>query len=208
MAYLKDAVEAVAALQSPIEREIYGAKAAGAAGISPDSMRQEVERFRKNRLRQAQKKQTRRDLTPAVQMQPKARELRYDNLRSGPAEAGAVQLLLLDPGLFPTAEGRLRPESFSSPVLGKIYAALLRRRREGAGTQLAALAGELTGEEMSYLTGVMDRPADLSRGQQAMEDYIQIIETEALKRSGGPDNDPLLAAREKFREKKRWRMTT
>ena len=61
---------------------------------------------------------------------------------------------------------------------------------------------------MSYLTGVMDRPADLSRGQQAMEDYIEIIETEALKRSGGSEADPLLAAREKFREKKQWRMTT
>ncbi len=208
MAYLKEAVEAVASLQSSIEREIYGAKAAAAAGISPEAMRQEVKHVLKTRFRQAQQKQTRRDLTPAVQMQPKARELRYDNLRSGPAEAGVIQLLLLDPGLFPAAEGRLRPEQFSSPVLGKIYVSLLRRRQEGAGVQLAALAGELTSEEMSYLTGVMDRPADLSRGQQAMEDYIEIIETEALKRSGGSEADPLLAAREKFREKKQWRMTT
>ena len=34
MAFLKEAVETVAALQSPIEREIYGNKAAAAAGIS------------------------------------------------------------------------------------------------------------------------------------------------------------------------------
>lgn len=207
MAYLQEAVEAVAALQSPVEREIYGAKAADAAGVSPDAMRLEVERFRKNQIRLAERKQVRRDLSPAVQMQPKARELRYDNLRSGPAEAGVVQHLLLDPGLFSAVE-RLRPEQFSSPVLAKVYASLLRRRREGASTQLAALAGELTEEEMNYLTGVMDRPADLSRGRQAMEDYIEIIETEALKRTGGAETDSLLAAREKFREKKRWRMTT
>ena len=38
--------------------------------------------------------------------------------------------------------------------------------------------------------------------RQALQDYIEIIETEALKRMGGDAMDPLLAAREKFREKK------
>ena len=66
MAFLKEAVETVAALQSPIEREIYGNKAAAAAGISAGAFAQEVERFRKNRAWQARKKQARRELTPAA----------------------------------------------------------------------------------------------------------------------------------------------
>lgn len=201
VAYLREAVEAVAALQSPIEREIYGAKAAARAGIAPEAMSQEVKRFRKNRAWQARKKQARRDLTPAVQLQPKARQLRYENMRSGRAEEGVLRLLLLEPALFSEVE-RLAPEQFSSPVLGRIYALLLCRRREGRSTQLAALAGELSGEEMDHLTGILDQPAALSHGRQALQDYIEIIETEALKRMGGDAMDPLLAAREKFREKK------
>ena len=54
---------------------------------------------------------------------------------------------------------------------------------------------------MSCLVEIMDQPQVLSNSEQALKDYIEIIETEALKR-GGSEQDPLLAAREKFREKK------
>ena len=201
MAFLREAVETVAALQSPIEREIYGNKAAAAAGISSSAFAQEVERFRKNRAWQARKKQARRELTPAAQLQPRERELRYENLRSARAEEGVVRLLLLEPDLFPQVEG-LGPEQFSAPVLAKIYALLCQRHREGRSTQLAALAGALSPEEMSHLVSVMDQPEALAHSAQALRDYIEIIETEALKRGGAGASDPLLAAREKFRERK------
>ncbi|MGN8897032.1 DNA primase [Flavonifractor sp. HCP28S3_F3] len=200
LAYLKEAVATVAALQSPIEREIYGNKAAAAAGISGQAFAQEVERYRKNRTWQAKKRQERRDLTPAVRVQPRERELRYENVRSARAEEGVLRLLLLEPTLFPSVEG-LEPDRFSAPVLAKIYGLLRQRHREGRSLQLAALTGELTSEEMSCLVEIMDQPQVLSNSEQALKDYIETIETEALKR-GGSEQDPLLAAREKFREKK------
>ena len=159
-----------------------------------------MERFRKNRTWQAKKRQERRDLTPAVRVQPRERELRYDNVRSARAEEGVLRLLLLEPALFPSVEG-LEPEQFSAPALAKIYGLLRQRHREGRSVQLASLAGELTPEEMSRLVEIMEQPERLSNSGQALRDYIEIIETEALKR-GGSAEDPLLAAREKFREKK------
>lgn len=200
LAYLKEAVATVAALQSPIEREIYGNKAAAAAGITGQAFGQEVERYRKNKTWQARKRQERRDLTPAVRVQPRERELRYDNVRSARAEEGVLRLLLLEPTLFPAVE-KLEPEQFSAPALAKIYGLLRQRHREGRSLQLAALTGELTADEMSCLVDIMDQPQVLSNSEQALRDYIEIIETEALKR-GGSEQDPLLAAREKFREKK------
>lgn len=201
LAFLREAVETVASLRSPIEREIYGNKAAAAAGVSVEAMAQEVKRELARRMKQAKKKQERRDLTPAVQLQPKERELRYANLRSARAEEGVLRLLLLESALFQETAG-LKPEQFSAPALAKIYGLLLRRHREGRSTQLAALAGELSPEEMNHLVSVMDQPESLAHSQQALRDYIEIIETEALKRSGTDQVDPLLAAREKFREKK------
>ena len=201
LAFLREAVETVASLRSPIEREIYGNKAAAAAGVSAEAMAQEVKRELARRMKQAKKKQERRDLTPAVQLQPKERELRYANLRSARAEEGVLRLLLLEGALFQET-ARLKPEQFSAPALAKIYGLLLRRHREGRSTQLAALAGELSPEEMNHLVSVMDQPESLAHSQQALRDYIEIIETEALKRSGTDQVDPLLAAREKFREKK------
>ena len=63
------------------------------------------------------------------------------------------------------------------------------------------LSGTLTPEEMSHITGILEQPESPSNRSQALRDYIEIIETEAAKR-GGSDLDPLLAARDKFREKK------
>lgn len=200
LAYLKEAVATIAALQSPIEREIYGNKAAAAAGISGTAMAQEVARYRKDRAWKARKVQAKKDLTPSVQLQPKSRQLRYENIRSARAEEGVIRLLLLDPALLPETEG-LDPAQFSSPLLAKLYVLLRQRHSQGLSLQLGALSGSLEPEEMSHITGILEQPETRSNRSQALRDYLEIIQTEAAKR-GGAGLDPLLAARDKFREKK------
>ena len=61
---------------------------------------------------------------------------------------------------------------------------------------------DLTPEEMSHLVDVTEQPESLSHSQEALRDYIEIIENEYAKRSGTGTMDPLLAAQEKYREKK------
>ena len=199
--FLREAAAMLSTLSSPVEREVYGAKAAAAAGITAEAMAQEVKREYYRRVKQAKKQQERKDLTPAAQLQPREYGIRYANMRSGRAEEGVLRLMLLEPGLF-RETGSLTAEQFSVPVLGKVYGLLQKRFREGRSTQLAALAGELTPEEMSHLAAILDRPEDLANSQRALRDYISIIQTEALKRTGENQMDPLLAAREKYREKK------
>lgn len=198
--FLRRAVETVANLQSPIERELFGNKAAAAAGISGTAFAQEVERFRKNRDKQARRKQERRDMTPAVQLQPRERGLRYENFRSARAEEGVLRLMVMEPGLA-QALGGLRAEQFSSPLLGRVYALLKARCESGRSTQIAGLAGELSPEEMSHIANIVDQPEDRAHSQKALKDYIEIIETEYVKRTA-TEADPLLAARERYREKK------
>ncbi|WP_297289288.1 DNA primase [uncultured Flavonifractor sp.] len=200
LAYLKEAVATVAALQSPIEREIYGNKAAAAAGISAAAMAQEVARYRKDKTWQARRAQAKKDLSPATQLQPKVRQLRYDNIRSARAEEGVIRLLFLEPALLEQTGGLL-PEQFSSPLLGRIYALLRQRHSQGLSLQPGTLAGDLTAEEMGHLTGILEQPESRSNSSQALHDYLEIIETESAKR-GGTGLDPLMAARDKFREKK------
>ena len=55
---------------------------------------------------------------------------------------------------------------------------------------------------MSHLASILEQPESLPNSRQALRDYIAIIQTEALKRGGDGELDPLLAARNKFREKK------
>ena len=199
--FLREATGVIASLHSAVEREIYGRHAAETAGVSPEAVAQEVKKAFQRRLRKEQKQQERRDLTPAIQLQPKSRGLRYENIRSARAEEGVLRLLLLDPSLHRELT-QLRPEEFSSPLLGKAYALLLRRAEDGLSTQLSLLAGELTGEEMDHLTQVASSPESMANSRQSLADYIAVIRAEAIKRSGASGNDLLLAAQRSNLEKK------
>ena len=201
IAYCEEISELIAGLNSAVEREIYTARAAEAVKITAEAMRLEVERAAKGRAAREKKAQLRRDLNPAAQVQPQERALRYENLRSARAEEGILRLLLLDDSLFPR-EAPLEDGQFSSPLLGRVFSLLWQARREGRAVSLSSLTGTLSPEEMSHLTAVCQQPESLSNGRQALRDYITIVRQEADKRTGG-DTDPLLAATEKYKDKKK-----
>ena len=194
--YLREAAALVAALPSPVEREVYGTRAAETVKISPTAMAQEVERIRRQRSRREKKQEQRTALNPAANSQPKDRTLRYQNVRSARAEEGVLRLMALDSSLFTQAEGKLEPEDFSSEFLGKIYGMFRQRWQEGREIRVAAMAGSLSQEEMSQLTAVMQEPVDPSNVNQALADYIETIHTEKIKRDI-QDDSSLLAFRDK-----------
>ncbi len=197
--YTAEVSQVLSELDNAVEREVYANRAAEAAGLSPDAMRQEVERAARKRRYSDRKKRERQELNPAMTMQPAARGSRYTNLRSAMAEEGVIRLLHLDPTLFGDAPP-LRLEEFSSPLLGKIYGAMWPRRYDRTG--LSALTGELTGEEMSHLTTLLQKPESTANAPQALADYIRVIREEQAKRDGS-GIDPLLLAMETFKDKKR-----
>ena len=207
VAFLQEAAELVSTLHSAVEREIYGNHAAQTAGVAPETMAMEVNRALKARLRKEKKRQERRDLTPASQLQPRVRGLRYENIRSARAEEGLIRLLLLDPGLV-LQMGEIRGEEFSSPLLGRVFDLLAQRSREGLSTQLAVLAGEFTGEEMDHLAQVAAQPESTANSGQSIRDYISVIHSEALRREKGMGDDLLLAAQKRYQRKKGYREET
>ena len=84
------------------------------------------------------------------------RQIQYKNPRSAAAEEGVIRLLNLDPSLFRGVE--LAEADFSSPELWRIYSELRRRADEGAGLSPAAMSGELSPEEFSLFTSVIQKP--------------------------------------------------
>ena len=200
IAYCGEISDLLAALPSAVEREIYTARAAETAKITPEAMKLEVQRAFKRRQARDKKAELRRDLNPAAQLQPRERSLRYDNIRSARAEEGILRLLLLDESLFPP-EQPLTPEQFSSPLLGKAFDLLWQARQAGRTPSVTSLLGQLSPEEMSHITAICQQPESTKNGRQALADYIRVVQTEADKRAGGV-TDPLLAATEKYKDKK------
>ncbi|MBU5626904.1 DNA primase [Oscillibacter sp. MSJ-2] len=201
VAYSEEISALLSTLSNAVEREVYAVRAAETARISPEAMRSEVQRALKRRLSQEKKAQLKKELNPAAELQPRQRSLRYENVRSALAEEGILRLLALDDSLKPE-EFSLPEERFSSPLLRRIYAALKDARAQGRPLSIAAMASDLTPEEMSHLTGVMQKPEVLANSAQALQDYIRVVNDEYTKRTRQAGLDPLLAAQEKYKEKK------
>ena len=196
--FVQEAAELVSTLSGAVQREIYGGRVAEAAGITPEAMKMEVEKAYKRRAAREKKKQERIDLAPAQAMQPKSRTIRYDNVKSAAAEERVLALILREPALLEQTKG-LEPEEFSSPLLGRAYEQLKSRFAQGMDVSLAVLS-DFSGEEMSHLTGVLQRQTG-PVSEQALADCVRIIHGEHQVATVSTADD-LLALREKLKERK------
>ena len=194
----------IASLSNAVEREVYAGRAAETAGISRQAMLTEVERARRKKQRQENRTLQRENLNAAALRQPRDRTIRYTDMRSAMAEEGVVRLLLLDGQLAEKCR-ELDPEAFSSDFLGRMYRLLRESWDEGRTMPAAALSAHCTPEELSHLSGVLQKPESLAQADRALADYIELIRRSAEKRRGESPADPLAAAVEKYKADKKGR---
>ncbi len=170
--FISEAAELVSSLGNAVQREIYGNRVAEVGKISSDAMKIEVNKAFKRRQYREKRKQERIDLAPAVAAQPKSRTIRYDNVRSAMAEEIVLAQCLSDAAMIAETEG-LKPEEFSSPLLGRVFEQLQQQSGQGMVPSVAGLT-DFTGEEMAHIAGILQRnPGPVS--EQAMRDSIQVI---------------------------------
>lgn len=195
VAYAQEISQVLCTLENAVEREVYTNRAAEVSGFSKEAMRTEVERATRQRSSRDRKQRERRELNPAVSLQPTERSIRYINLRSAMAEEGVIRLLLHDDTIFPQ-DAPLQEEDFSSPLLGKIFGLLWQHR--SSAYPMAALSASLSGEEMSHLTALIQKPESTANAEKSLQDYLRIIQEEKMKRADS-GVDPLVLAMEKKR---------
>ena len=196
--FIQESAELISTLGSPVQREVYGHRAADAAAISYDAMKLEITKAFKRRMARERKRQEKLDLAPAQNLQPKSRSIRYDNMKSAMAEETVLAMVLKEPALLAQTRD-LKPEEFSSPLLGRVYSQLLQRYTQGLEISLAVLE-ELSHEEMSHVAGIAQRlQGPVNEG--ALMDCVRTIREE-YQAAGVASADDLLALRDKFKESK------
>jgi DNA primase len=117
--YLREAVELLARLPDEVRRQVYAMDLAKELGLPPDVIVNDVERRRKRLVsttyRQVQKEQAR----PEKQMQPAARELKYDDPASAAAEEAGSTVSGAD--FFAQPVSRLRHMLMASSRASNLY---------------------------------------------------------------------------------------
>lgn len=205
VAFLQDAARELARIENGIEREVYIGRAAKMAHISVDAMQVEVQR-QLAILRKKQKSAERREIrAPVAAAQPKDRTLQYPDVRAARAEEGILQIVFTDDSLLDYLSGKLSPEEFTAPVLRKIYGRACALHEAGNLVSIASFEGYLEDGELAHLSSVLSEPVAALRREQALDDYIDTIKTQRVRRAAEADTggeDPLEAFARRKREKK------
>jgi DNA primase len=196
--FVQEAAELICTLGSPVQREVYGGRAAEAAGISLDAMKLEINKAFKRRIAREKKKQEAIDLAPAKNLQPKSRNFRYDNVKSAMAEESVIAMVLKVPALLDQTD-KLQKQQFSSPLLGRVYEQLQQRHRQGLEVSVGVLA-DLTAEEMSHVASIVHRQQG-PVNENALNDCVRTILAEHQV-SSVTSKDDLLAFQKKLKESK------
>ena len=196
--FLKEAIDLLARLPGMAERQVYTMRVAEMLSIKPEALSPDVERRRKALIRKTGNIPVTGRSSPEQLMQPADKALRYDDPASAAAEEGVIRLLYADSGIASQTELPDK-EEFTSPALAHIYEVLRRRIDENRSVAPGALSAELSGEEMSLLVSISQKPEVLSNGTQAMRDYIKRIRDRKQQSSAPAD---LRELAQKLRESK------
>ena len=196
--YIHESADLICTLGSAVQREVYSGRVAEVGKISLEAMKIEVDKAYKRRVYRDKKKQEQIDLAPAKALQPKARSIRYDNMRSAMAEEEILATVLREPAMLDQT-GELTAEKFSSPLLGKVYGQLRLRHAEGREVSTAVLE-DLSADEMSHIALIVQRQQN-PINEQAFADCVRIVIRE-YQASQVKDEKDLQAFANRMRERK------
>ena len=196
--FVQEAAELICTLGSAVQREVYGNRAAEAAGISGEAMKLEINKAFKRRVAREKKRQEKIDLAPVQTMMPKSRAIRYDNVKSAMAEEAVLALALREPALLDQTQ-KLTGGDFSVELLGRVFDQLLQRHNRGLEVSLGVLE-DLEPEEVSHIAGICQKRQG-PVNEDAFRDCINTIRS-ARQVTGISTDADLLAFRNKLMESK------
>ena len=152
LAYYGEAAKILAALDSPVERDLYAGRLSTLLGVSKDAILQEVEAARKKKRRQEVKYQLpnliRQEKKELQQVNPDA----VQNIRAAAAEERLLGMLILHPDYIKQARATLSAEQMVTAFNRGLYTRILERERQGLLVELAFLASDYDADGMAYIT--------------------------------------------------------
>lgn len=186
--YLQEAVEIVAALTNPIERDVYAGRLSQETDVQKEAILSTAQKLNR-KIQYQQKEQAKKEQREIVSAQTVVNTEKKKNLKAALAEEGIIAYLFKNPNRAQALEAQLPPEKFVTPWGSRVYGMLLGKTRSGE-VSLSDFAEELTKDEMSELTHVLVSRTEVPPSAQDVEEYIGIL----CRESGFDSPDRIRAA--------------
>ena len=193
LAYYNEAAKILAALDSPVERDLYAGRLSDLLGISKDAILQEVESARKKKRRQEVKYQLpnllRQEKKEMQNINPDA----VQNPRAAAAEESLLGMLIIHPDYIKQARATLPPEQMVTAFNRGLYRHILDRERQGLLVEPAFLAADYDTDGMAYISRMVRDAQERAASPDEVSRLTAVIRQEHAMR---PMADPAAASDE------------
>lgn len=171
-AYLKKAVSLLADVDNRIDRMVYISDTAKLCGMGSGEIEKAVEERRRIKSYNLKKEETKMLINP-----PKSRSGAPVGAAtpSEKAQRGVIAFMLHSPDLFPKIESELTEEDFDEGFYRNLYKLTSERIKKGESTELSAMGGEFSAQEMGKITGIIHENNLLPYQKERLREYMNVL---------------------------------
>ena len=178
--FLEEASKVIAAIYSPIERDVYISRLCKEFEISKDSVVRQVNSINRRKDRENAKKEVRR-----LQNDLSGRGDRIDTEhvkkpRSSSAEEALIAYLINNPDSVKYINERLSTNQFQNELMKRYFTYFSDRIGSGLDP-LNNLTADFSEDERSRVYKIMSKHSAVAGTRRALDEYIQIINEESKK---------------------------
>lgn len=180
VAYLNDAAKLVAAIDSPIERDVYTSRICEELEIDKGAFNEQLSRILKRNSRENKKKETRLLQSQLSGRTDRINTEHYKKPRSSSAEEALLVYLIKNPDAFREISSRVPPEKFGNSLIRRYYEYVLKRLESGL-EPLTNISADFSSDEVSQLYRLISTSVTSASTKEAMDEYINVINEESSK---------------------------
>ena len=182
LSYLNKAVNVLSEYNDPIKIDLYTSRLALEFDVSKEAIEKQLEREKNRKIRKSNSEIFDRAKSIATGRNDTGNPERKNNTAAANAEEHLIVLLINNPDFYEDIKDLVSENDFVTSVNKRIFSVITQRLSEGRSVELSFLAGDLSNEEMSYLTGICLRVKVLANTKRECIDCINVLKSEKSKR--------------------------
>lgn len=186
--YIREAIGLLAGVVTPTERDVYAGRLAEETNVAKSAILSQLDGAVRQNARRAQRQKQRDILKEGAAAQIK---LPYGAgeraLAVVYAEQQIMTALLREPDWVPLVKARVGPDEFIDPQMQKVCAAVFSLYEQGGPVNLPALGALLDEQQISQLSQLLARNADVALTQKDLELFLSRMEQSQPKSQKAAD---------------------
>lgn len=188
---LRRASKVLAAIESPLEREVYISRTSRKCDIPTEVLKTHINGLLKKNQRTEQKSEWRNITSKAAYSRDDLNPEAQEHKKESKAEENIIYFLMKHPAEAADIEKDAPPDIFITALNRKIYTALLEKMKTSENFSLSLLAGEFSGEEMGRISQIDVTNREFAINRSVFADCINVLKSYRSSDSKNMSDDDL-----------------